>query len=248
MPLHENASVRTGAACRTCPVHSCLARRGGGASTSAWTRILAPRIAVMPGAVPLFRVGTELESIYSVRGGCIKTWVVGSDGKERIHAFYLPGDIIGLDAFSSGRYSSTATAVVPSQVCTAPAARLQRVLQREPELCLRIVEQASDQLALAFAIAGDLSAEQRVAMFLLQMDMRLGARTGAFKLPMTRRDIGNHLGLTVETVSRTFTQFERQRLVRCEDRQVQLPDADRLRALVETVERLLPTGSDRFAN
>ncbi|MBX6421657.1 MAG: helix-turn-helix domain-containing protein [Nevskia sp.] len=233
LSLRSNTGSRNGTGCWTCPVHSCLARQGTEASVAAWLEVLAPRVAVMPGSPPLFRAGARLQSIYCVRGGCLKTWVVGAEGKERIHGFYLPGDLIGLDALWNARTASTATAVVASQVCVVPVERLKSAVGREPEISLRIAEQTSRQLAMALALSADLTAEQRLAAFLVQMAARLEARNGVFKLPMTRRDVGAYLRLAEETVSRLFGAFEQNGLLRCVDKAVQILDAQRLTALAE---------------
>lgn len=232
-PIASNAGSRHDTGCWTCPVHHCQARQGTETSVAAWLEALAPRIAVMPGSPPLFRAGAKLQSIYCVRGGCIKTWVVNSEGKERIHGFYLPGDLIGLDALWNARTASTATAVVASQVCVIPLERLQSAMEREPEISRRIAEQTSHQLALALALSADLTAEQRLATFLLQMATRLEVCNGGFKLPMTRRDVGAYLRLAEETVSRLFGTFEQNGLLRCADKEVRLLDMGRLTALAE---------------
>lgn len=192
--------------CLLCPVTNCLAR-GHDAATAAWSALLGPRATLMPGAPPLLSAGDRLQSVYSVRAGCIKTYTIDAEGNERIRGFHLPGDLIGLDALDGGYSRSTAAAVVPSQVCVAPLADLRRLIAAEPSIAQRMLEATSRELAIALAIGGGFTAEQRLAAFLLHMEQRLGARGGLLHLPMPQRDIGNYLRLATETVCRTLKHF-----------------------------------------
>jgi CRP/FNR family transcriptional regulator len=216
-----------------CPVRSCLARQGGDAEVQAWADLLAPRMALMPDAAPLFRAGTGLQSLYAVRGGCIKTYTVDAEGNERIRGFHLPGDIIGLDALGSLRFHSSAAAVTPSQVCVAPVAGLRRVLVQQPQLAQRLMDQASRELSMAMALSGDFNAEQRLAAFLLNMEQRLQAREGLLRLPMPQRDIGNYLRLATETVCRTLKGFERKGWMAYENRGLRIKARAALQTLAE---------------
>jgi CRP/FNR family transcriptional regulator len=237
-----NASNRLKFDCLLCPVQSCLARQGREGETSAWAEVLTPRMAVMPGAPPLFSAGARQQSLYSVRAGCIKTYTVDAEGNERIRGFYLPGELIGLDALGCGRFQSTAAAVEPSQVCMAPVPELRRVLLSQPLLAQRLMQQTSHELALALAISGDFSAEQRLAAFLLNMEQRLHARGGLLRLPMPQRDIGNYLRMATETVCSTLKIFTRRNWLVCENRLVRLVGHEALQRLGEPV-GLVQTGA-----
>lgn len=209
MPFDAAPTSRLVTDCLLCPVRNCMARRGGGDQAKAWADVLAPRTAVMPGAAPLFSTGDRQHSIYSVRGGCLKTYTVDADGNERIRGFFLPGDIVGLDSLGSGIHQSNAAAVTPAQVCVAPLPALRRLVSQQPQLAQRLLEQTSHDLALALTLSGAFSAEQRVAAFLLHMRRRLNA--GAeLRLPMGQREIGSYLRLATETVCRTLKSFERR--------------------------------------
>ncbi|HZR34565.1 MAG TPA: Crp/Fnr family transcriptional regulator [Nevskia sp.] len=220
--------------CLLCPVRSCLGRRGGQEQTTAWGEMLAPRMAVMPGAGALYHNGDRLRSIYSVRGGCLKTFTVDAEGNERIRGFYLPGDLIGLDALGDGICLATAAAVIPSQVCVAPLADLRQLMLRQPEMAQRMMEQTSRELALALAVSGDYSAEQRVAAFLLHMRQRTGGGE-VLRLPMAQRDVGNYLRLATETVCRTLKGMERKGWVVLGERSVRFVNEAQLRAAAEPV-------------
>lgn len=229
--------------CVLCPVQRCLGRTGNGEEVEAWQEALLPRRAVMPGGAALFNTGDKQCNVYSVRGGCLKAYTVDADGNERIRGFYFPGDLVGLDALGGGYHLSTAVAVVPSQVCAAPLEQLKRLMGRQPQLAQRVVEQTSRELALALALSGDFSAEQRLAAFLLHMRERLGGET--LHLPMSQRDIGDYLRLATETVCRTLKGFERRGWLTVSARQIRLRDAGALRRLAQAV--VLPNADRDWA-
>lgn len=230
----DGAPVVLNTDCHLCPVRTCMARRGSEQQTTAWGDMLAPRIAVMPGASGLYRCGDRLRSLFTVRGGCIKTYTVDAEGNEHIRGFYLPGDLVGLDAIGDGACLSTAAAVVPSQVCVAPMSDLRQLMLSQPELAQRMVEQTSRELALSLAISGDFTAEQRVTAFLLNMRERMGGEA-ILRLPMAQRDIGNYLRLATETVCRTLKILERRGWLALGERSVRFVDDARLRETAEPV-------------
>lgn len=230
------ASSNTATAdCLLCPVRSCMGRLAGGSRATGWAEMLAPRTAVMPGAKPLFTAGDSLHALYSVRGGCIKTYTVDADGNERIRGFYFPGDLVGLDSLHGTRLRSTAAAVVPSQVCVAPVAGLRNLVQQHSEFSQRLMEQTSRELALALALSGNFSAEQRLAAFVLHMQERLVSHDGLVRLPMTQRDVGNYLRLATETVCRTLKGFEKKTWLRCEEKGIRILSVPSLYRIAEPV-------------
>lgn len=221
--------------CLVCPVQNCLGRCPSDDGAAAWSALLATPVPVMPGAAPLVSAGNPLQSLYSVRAGCIKTYTVDAEGQERVRGFYLPGDLIGLDAIGSGILQSSAAAVEPSQVCVAPIEELRQVLHTHPRLARHLVDQTSRELAMALALSGDFSAEQRMAAFLLQMEQRLHARDGLLRLSIPQRDIGNYLRLANETVCRTLKRFAQRGWLRSETRGLRLTDRCALQDVAEPV-------------
>jgi len=241
MPRYQASSgSRKSFGCLNCLIKGCALRQDRD-SQSGNARIEMPTsMTVMPGAMPLFCAGDPQESLYVVRAGCIKTYTLDIGGKERIRGFYLPGDLIGLDAFESGRFPSSAAALEPSQVCAVPVAELRRAMHFEPRLSLRLIAQMSRELAFALALAGDFTAEQRLAAFLLSMERRLMAKDGFLRLPMSQRDVGNYLRLTPETVCRTLKGFSRNNWLRREHHGVRLLARQALQRAAEAVGILQP--------
>lgn len=200
----------------TMPYTGSSADRGSGTLTTAWPEISGPSRMVIPGARSLFTAGENLQALYTMHSGCIKTCTVDSDGQERIRGFFLPGDLLGLDSLDGGRMRSSAMAVLPSSVSALSITRFQRLLAEHADISRRLMEQISHELALALALSGDFSADQRLAAFLLHMQERLDSIEGLIVFPMTQREIGNYLRLASETVCRTLKGFERKGWLQCE--------------------------------
>lgn len=218
--------------CHICPSASaCLIKGAAREDLDRWAASIDSQVSLPSAGKALFEAGQHATAIYTVRAGCLKSFTVDEDGNERVRGFYLPGDFIGLDAMGSDHYPATVVAVVPSQVCRMPIASLHRVVAQSPDLMQRLLDRTSRELAQALTLAGDYTAEQRLAAFLLQMQQRLGSRTAAVKLPMTRRDIANYLRLATETVCRVLTRFEKAGQIRSDSKTVQVVNDRALRAL-----------------
>lgn len=150
----------------------------------------------------------QAEFIYRVTRGAVRTYKLLSDGRRQIGAFYLPGDIFGLEAGDNHRLTaeaiSDATVLVIKR--SALASRIAQDIDIARELwsvTARELEHVQDLML----VLGRKNAQERVAAFLLEMDDR-GHQQNAIELPMSRQDIADYLGLTIETVSRTLTQLE----------------------------------------
>lgn len=158
--------------------------------------------------VEIYGEGEPAEYLYKVVSGAVRTYKVLADGRRQIGAFYLPGDIFGLEA--SDEHAFSAEAVSDSQVLVIKrsavmdlAARDSGVAQQLWTVTGRELQRAQDHVMLLIK-----SAQERVAGFLVEMAKRApGAST--IQLAMSRQDIADYLGLTIETISRTLTQFEK---------------------------------------
>lgn len=152
------------------------------------------------------------EFLYQVISGAVRTYKVLEDGRRQIGAFYLPGDIFGFEA--SEAHISSAEAVCETQVLAVKRSVLMMRSIHEKDLTRLLWDATAQELRrfqdhLVLLIK---SAEERVAEFLLDMAHR-AAKTSAVELPMSRQDIADYLGLTIETVSRTFTQLEQTGII-----------------------------------
>ena len=220
--------------CELCPVsRACLASSVGREDAACWDSIERTLVPLATAGKALFESGDAASSIYLVRAGCLKSFTVDNEGKEHVRAFHLPGDLIGLDSIGQSRYPASVAAVTPAQVCRMSMADVRRLIGQSPALLSRLLERTSRDLASALALAGDYTAEQRMAAFLLEMQQRLGATARTLRLPMTRRDIANYLRLATETVCRVLTRFESAGHIRSDNKSVHLLDGGALRTLAE---------------
>ena len=163
----------------------------------------------------LFGEGDEAEFFYEVVSGAIRSCKLLSDGRRQIDAFHLRGDIFGIEAGPEHRFSAEAIGDVT--VIAYRRSRLAALVQDDPAFRDRIMTATLRSLERAYAhmlLLGRKAAPEKMATFLLDMAQRLSKDDENFELPMTRSDIADHLGLTIETVSRTLTQFVRSGLIR----------------------------------
>ena len=187
----------------------------------------------------LFRAGDPLETLYLIQHGAFKTLHVSRNGHEKVTGFYLPADMLGLDAIYERTHGYDAYAIEDSTVCAAPFESLQHMAYAMPALQKQFARLISADITRdqgLMLLVGAMSAGQRLAAFLLSLSRRyrrLGYSPVRFVLPMTREDIGSYLGLTIETVSRTISRFQREKLLSVHQRrEVQITDIEGLTKLV----------------
>lgn len=200
----------------------------------------------------LFRMGDGFESLYVVRSGSIKSYLMSEDGEEQILGFYGPGEVIGFDAIAAARHACSACALESSSVCVLPFETLTRLAQRRPELYEQVIRSMSrETVRLADnLVLGRWPAERRLAVFLLELSNRQGGRgysRSTLTLPMSRTDVGKYLGLTVETVSRVLGRFQGMGLLSKDRSQVRLHDRAALEALAHGAVAEMPVALLRRA-
>jgi CRP/FNR family transcriptional regulator, anaerobic regulatory protein len=174
-------------------------------------------------------------SFYNLVEGVIRLYKLLPDGRRQIVGFALPGDFMGMA--NSIRHSFSADAIRPVAVCQISRTSFTRFVKDKPHLLRRINELTVRELSQAkehMVLLGRRSAEEKVATFLVGWRDRLAELTGPstmVSLPMGRQDIADYLGLTIETVSRTFTRLERDRVIEIMPGGVRLLDPARAEAL-----------------
>ena len=162
----------------------------------------------------IFGQAEAADYIYQVVEGAVRTHKMLSDGRRQIGAFHLPGDIFGLDNGACHRF--TAEAIIDTTVLLIKRQSLERAAKGDPAMVRSLLTMTTDNLQHVenhMLLLGRKTAPERVAAFLLEMNGRLTA-AGVMALPMTRRDIADYLGLTIETVSRALSEFQRKRYLR----------------------------------
>ena len=181
----------------------------------------------------VFVEGDAADFFYKVVSGTVRTYKLLNDGRRQIDAFHLAGDIFGLETGEEHRFS--ADAVDAAKIVAFRRRRFETLAHDDPQLgdqvmssMMRSLERAHDHMMLL----GRKTAQEKVASFLLDMARRV-SKGDRFDLPMQRTDIAGHIGLTIETVSRTLTQFAREGLIKraAASRSVVLCNKDALRRL-----------------
>jgi len=185
----------------------------------------------------LFQAGQSFGAISVVRSGSIKTFTVADSGEQQVTGFHLPGEIVGFDGVSEDVHQCSAMALETTTVCQLPFDGLETIMAKVPGLQRQLHRIMSRELVEEQQMLlqiGKMTAEQRLAAFLINFALRLkqrGFSASEFNFSMSRSDIANYLGLAVETVSRQFTQFQHDGLIRTDRKFIQIVDFDGLKAV-----------------
>jgi CRP/FNR family nitrogen fixation transcriptional regulator len=156
----------------------------------------------------IYGEGEPSEYVYKIVSGVVRTHKLLNDGRRQISAFHMPGDFFGLDCDSEYRF--TAEAVTSTSLLFVKRSALTGLARRDGEVANDLWRMAAAELHRAhdhMLLLGRKSAQERIAAFLLEMAER-EAQSDTVELPMSRLDIADYLGLTIETVSRTLTSLE----------------------------------------
>lgn len=186
----------------------------------------------------LFRIGDRFRSLYVVKTGSLKTFAPSAEGGEQVLGFHLPGELVGLDAIDKDAHACSARVLETSAICEVPFSRLEELTATIPSLQHQMFRLFSKEIGHdtdMLLLLGKRNAEERLGAFLLSMSRRLAKRglsATDFYLSMSRHEIGNYLGLAVETVSRLFTRFQDDGLMRVDRKHIELFDLDGLESLV----------------
>lgn len=188
----------------------------------------------------LYRRGTPFGALFQVCSGALKTQRETADGGLVVTGFFLPGDVVGIEAISGDRYPSDALAIGDSEVCQLDFARLLRSCAGKPAVHVWVISCIGSYLRRKeydLSWSTGLQTQQRVLRFFLDLYERLGGgaegprRTVA--LPMQKQDIARYLHITPETLSRNLAQLRRDGLLQLEQDRFVVPDAPRARRLTQ---------------
>lgn len=188
----------------------------------------------------LYHEGDKFQFIYAVRSGTFKSHMALKDGREQVTAFQMAGELLGLDGLASGKHASSAVALEDAEICAIPYANLSELVSVSADLQHVISRLMSREIVREHSLMmllGSMNAEERLAAFLLNLSQRMKARGYSpteFHLRMSRAEIGSYLGMKLETVSRTFSAFQHQRLLEVDKKHVRISDLDGLTRAFET--------------
>jgi CRP/FNR family transcriptional regulator len=191
-------------------------------------------------------IGQTFDMVYIVNSGFLKTVMIDESGNEQVLSFPMKGDLFGIDGIHTKQYMSETVALSACDVILVPFKKLCQLGKTYPELetavygvmCRELTREQS-----MISMLGSLSAEARVARFLVMLGDRfgeMGYSSKQFNLRMTRHEIGSYLGLTLETVSRTLSAFNEIGYITVDQRAIEIKDVQALKTL-----RRLPPSSSR---
>lgn len=182
-------------------------------------------------------IGQPFDMLYIVYSGFLKSVIIDESGNEQVLGFPMKGDLFGIDGIHGKHYSTETVALSNCEIILVPFKAFLTVGRANAELEAAIYGVMSRELVREQSLIGtlgSLSAEARVARFLVSLSERfsdMGYSGKQFNLRMTRQEIGNYLGLTLETVSRTFSAFNAIGLISVDQRAIVLHDIQALRTL-----------------
>ncbi len=187
----------------------------------------------------LYRQDQPFTSVFAVRSGSVKAYAITDSGQEQVTGFYFPGEILGMDGIAKNKYASSARAMETAAVCEIPFDKLGELSQRLPSLQRHFFQLMSQEIAedqQLLTLLSKNTADQRVAALMLSISARNKRRklsAANFRLPMSRTDIGNYLGLTVETVSRVLSRFQKMGVLAVDNKEITIIDAEQLRTAAD---------------
>ncbi|CAO96732.1 FNR family transcription factor [Erwinia tasmaniensis] len=182
----------------------------------------------------LFKAGDELKSLYAIRSGTIKSFTITEQGDEQITGFHLAGDLVGFDAISGSQHPGFAQALETAMVCEIPFETLDDLSGKMPSLRQQMMRLMSGEIKDdqdMILLLSKKNAEERLAAFIYGLSQRFGQRGFSqreFRLTMTRSDIGNYLGLTVETISRLLGRFQKSGMLAVKGKYITVEDHETL--------------------
>jgi len=226
--------------CSTCAFSAACLASGYDKTQLRELHVLVEHVGPFAAGEHIFREGDSFGAIAAVRAGTVKTYVIDTEGREQVQGFFLPGEVIGLSAISEARYLSNAVALDTVHLCRFSFPNIAALAMRMPGLQQQLFKLLSHDIGKASLLAGNYSADERMAAFVISVSRRYAERGFSptrFVLAMSRTDIANYLRLAPETVSRVFRRFQDEHLLRVERRELEFLDAARLEAMARDVLR-----------
>ncbi len=229
MKIHDVEPASLQAACAQCALGKlCFPHALPAAFRTLFPLVREKRIQLARGEF-LFRARDPQAGVYSVKAGFLKTCMPLPDGQSKIVGFHAMGDVMGLDGLGKGAHTTDAIALNGCEVCVIPLDKFEKLLEHPTESThvRQLLSREMSRVETHAAAVGTLSAKQLVAIFLLDISGRWeerGYSKNEFVLFMSRKEIGNFLGLTFETVSRTLSYFQSKKWITVHGKSVLIRD------------------------
>ena len=241
--LHQIDVNSLRASCSACSMHQLCLPMGLAEDDMSRLDAIIGRRRKIPRDGVLYRVGDPFTNLYAIRLGHFKTYQINYGGEQQVTGFQMAGELLGMDAISTDRHHCDAVALEDSEVCEIPFSRLESLFGEIPTLLHhfhRMMSQEITREQSVMLLLGNMRAEQRFAAFLTNLASRYAARNYSatrFQLRMSREEIGNYLGLTIESISRLLSKFRKQNLLLVNNREIEIVAPERLKAIAAGTER-----------
>ena len=178
--------------------------------------------------------GERFQYVHAIRSGTLKSSLTVSDGREQVSGFHIAGELVGLDGVANGYHASATMALEDTELCAIRYAHLLDLAvgtSGMQHIISRLMSRDILREHSLMMLLGSMNVEERLAVFLLNLSQRYAVRGYSkreFHLRMSRAEIGSYLGMKVETVSRTFSAFQQQRLLDVDKRHIRIMDLEGL--------------------
>ena len=234
VPDSKNTPSMEGESCSDCRFTE-VCRPRGTVTGFCLTRI-ARRARTYQKGESLYRTGTRFIGIHAIKAGSLKLVHSDNRGREAIIALLLPGELAGFDGLFTGTYRCSLIALETSSTCEISANEFETLGKTLPLLHRTLMQKTGEQIerSIERLATSKRPAEERVATFLLDLSSRYSARgfsAEEFHLHLTRQEIGDHLGVTLETVCRILSRFEANGLIDISGKFIKIKDAEALKKL-----------------
>ena len=226
--------------CSTCAFSSLCLAEGYDKGSLRDLHVLVEHVGPFREGDHIFREGDPFNAIAAVRAGTVKTYVTDSAGREQVLGFFLPGEVIGLNAIHSSRYPCNALALDTVTLCRFSFPMMATLASRMPGLQRHLFSLLSQDIGKASVLAGNFTADERLAVFLVMLSRRFAERGFSpfrMRLTMARTDIANYLRLAPETVSRVLRRLQDDGVLKVNRRDLEILDPAALNALAHNVLR-----------
>ena len=187
----------------------------------------------------LFFDGSPLNALYAIRSGTIKSYTLNDQATEKIIAFHLAGEVLGLDAITAKKHCNFASTLETSMICKIPYQKLTLLALSCPPLhkkLFRLLSKEIQSVQNILLLHSQKSSEQRLAYFIYNMSNEYALRgfsSKGFKLSMARKEIANYLGLAIETTSRLLSRFRKEGIITLSAQSIVILDMDAICLLAE---------------
>ena len=232
--VQESSSSPFPLTCAECGVRDMCLPAGLGTKDTALLERVVIHNRLIERQKAICRAGTAFHALYAICSGFVKCTVMNEDGREQVTGLHMSGELIGMDAINSGKYTCDAVALDNCNVCEIAYCELERLTREVPTLQRHFHRILGREIARDYGVMlllGSMRAPERIAVFLLNLSKRYAARGQSatrFNLLLDRERIGSYLGIKLETVSRVLSRFQEDALITVQHKDIEIKDLDRL--------------------